>query len=113
MTIVLFATLPQTIQPSIDVDYSAVKIELPPGTRLDDTIRAADTAAALLSKQPEVEPVFEDVGQGGQDIRMDMLYLPLKEPCERDRKSVASGKSRSVRLDLGVRVFMKKKTIKK
>src|SRR3546814_9336524 len=59
-----------------------------PISRLDDTIRAADTAAALLSKQPEVETVFEDVGQGGQDIRMAMLYLRLKEPVERDRTSV-------------------------
>src|SRR3546814_8829560 len=68
MTIVLFATLPQTFPPSIDVDYSAVKIELPPGTRLDDTILAADKAAPLLSKHPEVEAVAADVRKGGQEI---------------------------------------------
>src|SRR3546814_5833967 len=70
LTVVLFATLPQTFQPTIDVDYSAVKIEMPPGTPLDDTAAVASRAAGLLAEQPEVMTVFQDIGSDGADVRM-------------------------------------------
>lgn len=88
LTILLFATLPQTFQPTVDLDYSAVKIELAPGARLEDTARVADSVARILREQPEVANVFEDVGQDGEDIRIAMLYLTLKPAAERERTSV-------------------------
>jgi multidrug efflux pump subunit AcrB len=98
LTIVLFATLPQTFQPTVDVDYSAVKIELPPGARLEDTARVADRAAKVLRQQPDVVSVFEDVGNDGADARMAMLYLRLKQPKERERTSVEFERAMAPRL---------------
>src|SRR3546814_7455705 len=77
--------LPQTFQPTIDVDYSAVKIEMPPGTPLDDTAAVASRAAGLLAEQPEVMTVFQDIGSDGADVRMAMLYLRLKPGADRER----------------------------
>jgi len=88
LTILLFASLPQTFQPANDVDSSSVTIELPPGARLEDTTRVADHAAALLRAQPEVKTVFEDIGDHGEEVRRASLYLTLKPAKERERTSV-------------------------
>src|SRR3546814_13391994 len=90
--------LPQTFQPTIDVDYSAVKIEMPPGTPLDDTAAVASRAAGLLAEQPEVMTVFQDIGSDGADVRMAMLYLRLKPGADRERTSVEFERAMAPRL---------------
>ncbi len=88
LTLVLLFTLPQTFQPATDIDHSTVNIQLAPGARLEDTVRVADAAAAILSRQPDVETTFEDIGNGGEDVRMATLYLTLKPAKARKRTSV-------------------------
>src|SRR3546814_5143239 len=80
LTVVLFATLPQTFQPTIDVDYSAVKIEMPTGTPLDDTAAVASRAAGLLAEQPEMMTVFQDIGNDGADVRLARSVEHLSKP---------------------------------
>ena len=87
LTIVLFATLPQTFQPQVDVDYSAMRIELPPGSRLEDTARVAEQAAAIMRVQPEVRTVYQDIGEEN-DVRRANLWMTLKPAKERKRTSV-------------------------
>lgn len=77
-TIVAFATLPMQFQPTVDSDFSQVKIELPPGSTLAQTERVTDRAAELLGRQPEVAAAFADVNVGNGDI-----FLTLKKGRER------------------------------
>ncbi len=88
LTIALFATLPQEFQPPNNFDFSSVKVELPPGARLEDTERATARAAAILRQAPEVQTVFEDIGNDGADVRMGSIFLTLKPRDQRERTSV-------------------------
>jgi multidrug efflux pump subunit AcrB len=81
LTILAFATLPLTFQPTINTDYSKVTIEMPPGATLDQTQAKADYVAALLRREPEVRAAFADIQLGKADI-----YLTLNH--KRDRTSV-------------------------
>jgi multidrug efflux pump subunit AcrB len=87
-TIALFMSIPQEFQPTIDVDYSLVKIELPPGSRVaEDTEKVADQATAILKQAPEVSTVFADIGDNN-DTRFASLYITLKPAKQRKRTSV-------------------------
>ncbi|HSQ98578.1 MAG TPA: efflux RND transporter permease subunit [Sphingomicrobium sp.] len=60
----LFAMLPQSFFPPQNDDYSRVNITLPPGSTLKQTEAATDRVAAIVSKDPSVERVFERVNVG-------------------------------------------------
>jgi len=88
LTIVLFATTPQEFQPPMDVDYSAVKIELAPGARVaEDTQKVTDQVIELLDRQPEVAGAFAVIGDNG-DSRLASIYITLKPAKDRERSSV-------------------------
>jgi multidrug efflux pump subunit AcrB len=61
LSVVLFGTLPQSFFPPQNDDYSRVNITLPPGSTLKETEAVTDHVAALVSKDPNVERVFERV----------------------------------------------------
>ena len=71
-TVLSFATLPLTFQPRIDTDYSNLKIELPPGTTLDQTEAVVDRATAILNASPVVAAAFAEINPGTATI-----YLTL------------------------------------
>lgn len=82
LTIFLFAQMPQTFQPDADFGTSIVQLELPPGSRLEDTERAVDAVSALLRKQDEVASVYEEIGDGGE-VRRGTLFVELVDREER------------------------------
>jgi multidrug efflux pump subunit AcrB len=98
LTIMGFMRLPQTFQPTIDVDYSQVEVELPPGVRLDDTKRIALQVSRILEARPEVKAVFADAGNGGE-VNEANLYITLKPAGERDISSVEFEKQVSAQLE--------------
>jgi multidrug efflux pump subunit AcrB len=64
LSAVMFATLPQSFFPPQNDDYSRVNITLPPGSTLKQTEAATDQVAAIVSKDKNVERVFERVNVG-------------------------------------------------
>jgi hydrophobe/amphiphile efflux-1 (HAE1) family protein len=82
LTIFLFMQMPTAFQPDMDTGTSALKIELPPGSQLQDTARAVEQAAAILRAQPETKQIFEYIGDDG-DVRRGSLYIDLKDAKER------------------------------
>lgn len=80
-TVISFATLPLTFQPRIDSEFSQVKIELPPGSTLDQTEAVVDQASAFLADHPIVEAAFSEIEVGTAKI-----YLTLSK--DRTIKSV-------------------------
>jgi multidrug efflux pump subunit AcrB len=63
-SVALFGTLSQSFFPPQNDDYSRVNITLPPGSTLKQTEAAVDRVAALVSKDPTVERVFERINVG-------------------------------------------------
>lgn len=76
-SILLFATLPQQFQPTINSDYSQIKYELPPGTTLAQSEAIVRQIGAILDDNPVVETAFYDVNVGGGNA-----FLTLKKKRE-------------------------------
>jgi multidrug efflux pump subunit AcrB len=70
VSVVLFGTLSVSFFPPQNSDYSRVNITVPPGSTLKDTEAVVDRAAAIISKDPSVDRVFErvNVGEGHVNI---------------------------------------------
>lgn len=67
-TYLSFSTLPLTFQPRIDSDFSQIKVELPPGSTLDQTEAIVDQAVNALNQNPIVEAAFAEVNIGNAQI---------------------------------------------
>ncbi|HEX8241816.1 MAG TPA: efflux RND transporter permease subunit [Allosphingosinicella sp.] len=80
-TIFSFATLPMTFQPPLNLDFSQVQIEMPPGSTLERTNVVANKVVRLLRAKPEVEDAFADVSPTSAE-----LFVTLKK--DRQRTSV-------------------------
>jgi multidrug efflux pump subunit AcrB len=65
MLIPLF--IPATFIPSSDLGRSNLVLELPPGTRLQDTVQLAELARRKLASIPELKHVYSTIG-GTVDI---------------------------------------------
>ena len=74
MTIVMFAITPMQFFPNQNLDFSMVKIEMVPGTTLEQTKATTDRVVAIIERQPEVETVQANVGEGSGN-----LYVTLKD----------------------------------
>ena len=61
ITGVLFATLPVTFEPAVNMDFSQVNVTLPPGATLEQTEVVEDHVAKILKRDPDVEHVFERI----------------------------------------------------
>ncbi len=74
-TFLAFATLPFTFQPTLNTDYSQVKIELVPGTTLEQARKVTQQVADLLMQDKAVvENAFSDIEPTQADI-----FLTLKK----------------------------------
>ena len=81
LTIVAFGQLQFVFQPTINTDYSQVKIEMVPGSTLKQTEKVVDEVSAILRSAPEVAAAFGEVNIGEASI-----YVTLNK--ERARTSV-------------------------
>ena len=121
-TIVFFASLvpvfflPTTFIPFSDLGRSNLSLELPPGTRLDDTVRIAEEARARLSGIRELKQVYTTVGStldlgdpsktGVGETRKATLVLDWGKAEDRDRDQKVLEREARALLDTlpGVRV---------
>ncbi len=76
-SILLFATLPQQFQPTINSDYSQVRWELPPGSTLAQSEHISNEINDILKSDKTVENAFYDVNVGGGTV-----YITLKKKRE-------------------------------
>ncbi len=78
--------LPSGFLPAEDVARLVMAVELPPGTRLDDTTRAVDDITKRLRERPEIKSVFVDggrVGLGAPEVRKATLVISLVHKSKR------------------------------
>jgi len=94
-SLALVPLLPRGFVPAADLSLVIVKLELPPGSALDDTIHAAAQARALLEPVADITQVFTAVGKsaargplgegGGKDVRLATLTIKLIHRSQRSR----------------------------
>ncbi|MEZ5655239.1 MAG: efflux RND transporter permease subunit [Sphingobium sp.] len=73
-TILAFVTLPVTFQPTMNTDYSQVKVEMVPGTTLEQSRKVTQQVVDVLMKDEKVvDTAFADV----EPVKSD-IYLTLK-----------------------------------
>ncbi|HEV7233937.1 MAG TPA: efflux RND transporter permease subunit, partial [Sphingorhabdus sp.] len=77
-TIGLLVVLPKQFFPTGNMDFSRVRIEMVPGTTLEQTKAVADQAAAIVESQPEVNTALQSVREGSGSI-----FITLKKDRER------------------------------
>jgi multidrug efflux pump subunit AcrB len=85
LSVVMFATLPMTFQPPLNLDFSAVNVTLPPGTTLKQTEAVQDRVAAIVSRDPDVEHVFERVRVGNGRVNIVLRKDRKKTSTEFER----------------------------
>ena len=67
---VLFATLSMSFQPSLNLDFSSVRVGLPPGATLKQTEAVVQRAASLIEADPAVDRVFQRVFVGSGSLNI-------------------------------------------
>jgi len=77
LTIVLFATLSMTFQPPLNLDFSRISVNLPPGATLRQTEAVIDRAAEIVKQDPDVDRVYERIFVGS-----GFLNIGLKQDRE-------------------------------
>ena len=80
-SIALMVVVPKAFYPRSDFGSAIVNIELPPGVRLEETVRVSARVRDILAAQPEVTDIIESVGGG--DVRVAALYVSLLPRAER------------------------------
>ncbi len=77
----LIKPIPMTFQPTINTDYSRIRIQLAPGSTLQQAQDVALRATAIIKDAPEVKNAFTNVNVGSASI-----FITLKQ--DRKRTSV-------------------------
>lgn len=77
----LFYTMPTTLVSRIDRGKSYARVELAPGSRLQDTIEVIQEANKILLARPEVEKVFASAGEG--EVNKGSISIVLKPKDQR------------------------------
>ena len=85
-SLALIPLLPTGFVPVGDQSQTQVTLELPPGSRLDDTRRITDQAIQLIRQVKDVKEIFSVVGTATSDVRMATLVLNLTPRTERSYK---------------------------
>ena len=73
LTVFMFAVLPKSFQPPIDHDRSAISVQMPPGSTLEQTQAVVDRVAALMRRQaPLVTMTYQRafVGNGRVSVTL-------------------------------------------
>ncbi len=86
MTYLTFYTLPFTFQPTTNVDFSRVSIQMTPGTTLEQTERVADQVTAILKQQQEVQTPVEYINVGNANIAITLKPDRKRSSSEFERE---------------------------
>ena len=96
-SLALVPLIPTGLVPASDRGYTAVNVELPPGSSLQNTLEVAEMARAALRDMPGIRSVFTTIGDsadagGGMmqagEVRRGSLTMTLDPRGERDPQGV-------------------------
>jgi multidrug efflux pump subunit AcrB len=78
LTVALFVLSPSEFFPTTDSDFSALTIEMVPGTTIEQTEQVGDRVAVIIQRQPEVNKAILRVSEGNA-----RMYINYKKDRER------------------------------
>jgi len=82
---VLFATAGMQFQPPLNLDFSSVRIGMPPGSTLAQTEAKVAEAARIVEKDPDVDRVFQRVFVGNGNLNIVLKKDREKTSTEFER----------------------------
>ncbi|MFM6852680.1 MAG: efflux RND transporter permease subunit, partial [Sphingopyxis sp.] len=91
-TILSFYGMPMTFQPARDNDFSQIRINLTPGSTLNQTVAVTDRVYDAIAAAPDVASAFADIDVGSANI-----FLTLQR--DRSQTSVEFERSWAARLN--------------
>jgi multidrug efflux pump subunit AcrB len=77
-TVGMFMALPSQFFPTTNSDFSRIRIEMVPGTTLQQTEAVADNVAEIINRQPETLNALESIREGNA-----FIFITLKKDRER------------------------------
>lgn len=83
---ILFSTLSMTFQPPLNLDFSRISVNLPPGSTLKQTEAVIDRAAKIISQDPDVDRVYERIRVGDGFINVGLKTDREQTSTEFERK---------------------------
>jgi len=81
LTGMIGAALPGQFFPDVDGDFSRIRIEMVPGTTLEQTERVSDRVAAIVNEDPDVEAALQRVDEGSA-----RLFITLSKDREKTQQ---------------------------
>ena len=81
LTGMIGAALPRQFFPEVDGDFSRIRIEMVPGTTLEQTERVSDRVAAIVNEDPDVEAALQRVDEGSA-----RLFITLSKDREKTQQ---------------------------
>ncbi len=94
LTIVAFGTLQFVFQPTINTNYSQVRIEMVPGATLAQTEAVADQVSRLLRTAPEFDVAFNEINVGNANVYITLMKDRARTSTEFEREM--AGKLRGI-----------------
>lgn len=85
LTGVLFSTLSMTFQPPLNLDFSRVRVGMPPGTTVQQTSQTVGRVAEIIRQDPNVEKVFERTFTGVGFVNVSLKKDREKTSTEFER----------------------------
>jgi multidrug efflux pump subunit AcrB len=114
LSLALVPFIPKTFVPASEQRRVQLQVELPPGARLEDTIRASEEVRTLLTRMPEIESVYTGVGtaKGGRsggsvslpEVRTASLTLQFRSDSKRTTQELEDEVRQRLRDVPGVRL---------
>ncbi len=113
LSLALVPFIPKTFVPGSDLSRIRLQVSLPPGTRLEDTARAAEQVRQRLSAVPEIVSVYASVGTapgggGGRITLPEVRTATLTLQFSKDRDKTATQLEQQIRTVLrdvpGIRI---------
>ncbi|MEL4894851.1 efflux RND transporter permease subunit [Crocosphaera sp. Alani8] len=75
--------IPKGLFSNLDIGFSQVSVELPPGATLQETTSVAQQVTEILQPSPTVDKILAEVGDDGQ-VNTAFMYVKLIAKDERD-----------------------------
>jgi multidrug efflux pump subunit AcrB len=82
---ILFATAGMQFQPPLNLDFSGVRIGMPPGSTLAQTEAKVAEAARIVEKDPDVDRVFQRIFVGNGNLNIVLKKDRVKTSTEFER----------------------------
>jgi multidrug efflux pump subunit AcrB len=85
LQVVLFMTLSMSFQPPLNLDFSRVRIGMPPGSTVAQAGELADRTASIIEKDPDVDRVFQRIYTGAAFLNIVLKKDRTKTSTEFER----------------------------